>query len=72
MNPTPSLNETYLWIPKVSNNVVPGLDSLITYTQSEYATLAALQNVITNITNNIQTELTNLEIPNQGDLNVNK
>ena len=72
MNPTPSLNETYLWIPKVSNNGVPGLDSLMTYTQSEYATLAALQNVITNITNNIQTELTNLEIPNQGDLNVNK
>ena len=25
VNPTPSLNENYLWIPEVSDNVVPGL-----------------------------------------------
>ena len=56
MNPTPSLNESYLWIPEVSDNVVPGLDSMITYTQSKYATLTALQNAITNIINNIQIE----------------
>ena len=71
-NPTPPLNEQYLWIPEISDNVVPGLDSMITYTQSKYATLTALQNAITNITNNIQTEIDNLEIPYQGVLNVNK
>ena len=46
LNPTPSLNEDYLWIPGVSDNVAPGLDSMITYTQSKYATLTALQNAI--------------------------
>ena len=45
---------------------------MITYIQSKYATLAALRNAITNITNNTQTEINNLEIPNQRDLNVNK
>ena len=72
MNPTPSLNETYLWIPETSDNVVPGLDSMIAYIQSTYATLAALQTAITNMNNNIQTEINNLEIPNQDNLNINK
>ena len=72
LNPTPSLNGNYVWIPEVGDNVVPGLDSMITYTQSKYATLTALQNAITNIHNNIQTEINNLEISNQGNLNVNK
>ena len=72
MNPTPSLTENYLWIPETSDNVAPGLDSMITYTQSKYATLTALQNAKTSINNDIQTELNNLEIPNQGNLNVNK
>ena len=72
MNPTPSLDENYLWIPETSDNVAPGLDSMVTYTQSKYATLTALQNAITNISNHIQTETNNLEIPNQGNLNVNK
>ena len=31
VNPTPSLNENYLWIPEgITDNVVPGLDSLLT------------------------------------------
>ena len=47
VNPAPSPNENYLWIPEVSDNVVPGLDPLITDTQSKYATLTALQNSIT-------------------------
>ena len=38
-NPTPSLTENYLWIPETTDNVVPGLDSLLTYMQSKYATL---------------------------------
>ena len=69
LNPTPSLTDNYLWIPETSDNVVPGLDSLLTYTQSKFATLTALQNPITNINNTInneiqtlQTEINNLEI----------
>ena len=43
VNPTPSLTENNLWIPEgITDNVVPGVDSLLTYLQSEYATLAAL------------------------------
>ena len=71
VNPT-SLTENCLWIPEVSGNVVPGLGSMIIYTQSKYATIGALQNAINNITNNssngianIQTEIDNLEINNQ-------
>ena len=30
VNPTPS-TDNYLWIPETSDNVVPGLDSLLTY-----------------------------------------
>ena len=50
-NPTPSLTENYLRrIPEgIIDNVIPGLDILLTYIQSEYATLAALRNSITNI-----------------------
>ena len=72
MNPTPSINEHYLWIPETSDNVVPGLDSLVTYTQSTYATLTALQNNVTNITNTIQTEVNDLEIDKHGSLNFNQ
>ena len=73
MNPTPSLNDNYLWIPEVSDNVVPGLDSILTYnTQPKYATLTALQNTTTNINNNIQIKINNLGIHSQGNLNVNK
>ena len=35
VNPTPNLIENYLWIPETTDNVVPGLDSLFTYTQSK-------------------------------------
>ena len=50
---------------------MPGLDSLLTYLQSKYATLTSLQNSITNnnklINNeisNTQTEINNIEITN--------
>ena len=45
---------------------------MITYTQSKDATLTALQHATTNINTNMQIEIINLEIPNQGDLNVNE
>ena len=76
MNPTPSLIENYVWISEgITDNVVPGLDSILAYTQSKYATLTALQNTITNISNiinNIQTEINNAEITNQQELLINK
>ena len=72
MNPTQSLPENYSCIPETSGNVVPGLDSLIAYIQSTYATLTALQNNIANVIHTIQTEINILEIRDQGDLNVNK
>ena len=34
VNPTPGLTDNYIGIPETSDNVVPGLDSLLTYTQS--------------------------------------
>ena len=59
--------------------MVPGPDSLLTYTQSKYATLTALQNSLTNInntTNNeiqtLQTEINNIEISNPSTGNVIK
>ena len=68
VNPTPSLTENYLWIPETTDNVVPGSGSLLTYTQSKYAAITALQNSIANINNTInnemqtvQTEIHNIE-----------
>ena len=79
LDTVPSLTDNYIWIPETSDNVVPGLDSLLTYTQSKYATLTALQNSITNINNtinteiqNLQTEINNIEITNPGTGNVSK
>ena len=63
LNPTPPLNEDYLWILETSDNLVPGLDSMVTYIQPKYATSAALQNAITNIQNHIRTEINDLETP---------
>ena len=45
LNPSPSINGNYLWIPETSDNAVPGLDSLIIYIQPKYATTAALQKI---------------------------
>ena len=56
---------------------MPGLDSLLTYIQSKYVTLTALQNSITNIKNTInnamqtlQTEINNIEIVNPSTQNI--
>ena len=61
VNPTPSLTENYLWILETTDNVVPGLDSSLTYLQSKYATLAALQNSITNLIHTINNEIQNIQ-----------
>ena len=50
-----------LWIPEgISDNIEPGLDSILTYIQSNNATLTTLQNSITNINNTINNETQNL------------
>ena len=80
VNTVPSLTDNYLWIPEgITDNAVPGLDSMLAYIQSKYATLAALQNSITNINNtinteiqNLQTEIANIEISNPSTGNVSK
>ena len=71
LKPTPSHNGNYLWIPEgIPDNVVPGLDSILTYIRNKYATLTALQHTITNVSNtrkmkyNIQTEINNIAISN--------
>ena len=62
VNTVPPLTDNFLWIPEgITDNVVPGLDSLLTYLQSKYATLTALQNSITNINNTINNEIQNLQ-----------
>ena len=78
VNPTPSLTENYLWIPETTDNVVPGLDGLLTYLQSKYAALTSLQNSITNMNNtinneiqNIQTEINNIETTNPQNVSKN-
>ena len=62
VNTVPPLTENYLWIPEgITDNVVPGLDSLLTYIQTKYATLTALQNSITNINTTINNEIQNIQ-----------
>ena len=69
INTVPSLTGNCIWIPETTDNVVPGLDSLLTYLQSKYAAINALQNAINNVNStvnneiaNIQTEINNIEI----------
>ena len=79
LNTVPSPNDTYIWIPETTDNVVPGLESLLTYIQSKYATITALHNSIANTNNtinneiqNLQTEINNIEITNPSTQNVSK
>ena len=72
LNTVAELSDNYIWIPEgIYDNVVPGLDSMLTYIQSTCATLTALHNYITNINNTInndiqiiQTTITNIKITN--------
>ena len=57
LNTTPSLTDNYIWISETSDNVVPGLDTLLVYLQSKYATIHAPQNAIHNIDNTINNEM---------------
>ena len=51
-----------MWIPEgITDNVVPGLDSILTYIQAKYPTITTLQNEINNINNNITNDITNIQ-----------
>ena len=71
LNTVPSLTDNSIWIPETSDNVVPGLGSILTYIQNKYATLTALQNsntnihnIINNVISNVQATIKNIEITN--------
>ena len=40
------LVDRYIWTPETSDNVVPGLASLLTYLESQYVTLITLNNAV--------------------------
>ena len=51
-------NDKYLWIPEISDIVVPGLESLLTYLEETYATVSSVQGTIDDI-NDINDNLGN-------------
>ena len=58
--------KNYLWILEgITDSVVPGLDSLLTCAQSNYATVTSLQNSITNVNNTVNNEMQHI----QGEFN---
>ena len=56
-----------MWLPNPSDNVVPGLESILEYLELNYATIASLQNAITDMHNHIQTEIDNIDFPTNPD-----
>ena len=62
-----------LRFPMISDDVVPGLLSILEYLELNYATITSLQNAITDMNNHIQTEIDNIEIPtNPGVSKINR
>ena len=49
--------------PFISDDVVPGLLSMLEHLESNYATITSLQNAIADMSNHIQTEIDNIEFP---------
>ena len=62
-----SIEERFMWLPNPSDNVVPGLEPILKYFELNYATIASLQNAITDMTNHIQTEIDNIDFPTNPD-----
>ena len=62
-----NLNFELQWFPFISDDVVPGLKSILEYLELNYATIASLQNAITDMNNHIQTEIANIEFPTNPD-----
>ena len=49
--------------PFISDDVVPGLLSILEYLELNYAAITSLQNAITDMSNHIQTEIDNIDFP---------
>ena len=60
---TTDFDNNRLPFPFISDDVVPGLLSLLEYLELNYATIASLQNAITYMSNHGQTEIDNIEMP---------
>ena len=58
-----SIEEQYMWSTNPSDDVVPGLESILEYLELNYTTITSLQNAITDVSNHVQTEIDNIEIP---------
>ena len=58
-----TLDNNLQWFPFISDDVVPGLLSILEYLELNYATITSLQNAIAYMSNHIQTEIDNIEIP---------
>ena len=62
-----TIDNNLQWFPLISDLYVPGLESLLEYLQLNYATIASLQNAITDMHNHIQTEIDNIDFPTNPD-----
>ena len=58
-----TLDNNRQWFPFISDDVVPGLLSILEYLEINYATITSLQNAITDMNNHIQTEVDNIDFP---------
>ena len=62
-----TIDNNLQWFPLISDLYVPGLESLLEFLQLNYATIASLQNAITDMHNHIQTEIDNIDFPTNPD-----
>ena len=66
---TADFDNNRLGFPFISDDVVPGLLSILEYPELNYATIASLQNALADLSNHIQTEIGNIEIPSNPSVN---
>ena len=66
---TTDFDNNRLGFPFISDDVVPGLLSILEYLGLNYATITSLQNAITDMSIHIRTEIYNIEIPTNPGVN---
>ena len=57
-----TIDSNIQWFPRISDLLVPGLESLLEYLQLNYATITSLQNAITDMNDHIQ-QIDNIAFP---------
>ena len=58
-----TLDNNRQWFPFISDDVVPGLLSILEYLELNYAAITSLQDAITDMSNRVQTEIDNIGFP---------